>query len=153
MTRPIDLIAVFIFYKKATGVQAGLAFSEEFKHCNVITYDGTDWIMVDFDRTGLLTRRIKCKDGARLIRNLRVVQDIIAIISVAIAGRAPVAWKPFWVRSCNEVCRYAAGIDLGFTFNPIHLYSKLLKYSGKRNYEMLSAWRRQHGILRRRQRA
>jgi hypothetical protein len=144
---------VFIFYKVATGVQAWMSFSKEFKHCNAIVYDGTDWLMIDFDRTGFLMRKVKCKDGKSLLRNLPVVQDISAIISVSVKARAKVRWKPFLVRSCNEVCRYAAGVDIGFTFNPIHLYRKLLKYNHKRNYEVLSAWRREHGISRRRQRA
>lgn len=151
MTDNPAIIAVFIFYSKAQGAQAKLAFSEEFKHCNIITFDGKDWIMLDFDRTGLLTRKINCKDGQSLIRNLPIVPDISAIISVSIKERKKVMWKPFWVRSCNEICRYASGIDVGFTFNPVHLYSKLIKYRGKRNYEMLSAWRRKHGISRRRQ--
>lgn len=145
------MIAVFIFYSIATGVQAKLAFSEEFRHCNIITYDGRDWIMLDFDRTGLLTRKINCNNGERLIRSLRVNKDITSVISVNVIERKKVAWKPFWVRSCNEICRYAAGIDIGLTFNPVHLYSKLLKYRHKRNYEVLSAWRRKHGISRWRQ--
>lgn len=148
-TKDVSLIAVFIFYKIANGAQARLAFSDEFRHCNVITYDGADWIMLDFDRTGLLTRKINCPNGDKLIRSLHVIKDVTAIISVNIVARKKTLWKPWWVRSCNEVCRYASGIDLGFTFNPIHFYSKLLRYRHKRNYEVLSAWRREHGISRR----
>ena len=143
------MIAVFIFYSKATGIQASLAFSKEFRHCNIITYDGSDWIMLDFDRTGLLTRKINCVDGAQLVRNLHVIKDITSIITVDIQDRAKIAWKPWWVRSCNEICRYASGVDIGFTFNPVHLYRKLLKYNLKRNYEVISAWRRDHGNIRR----
>ncbi len=147
--KPVSLIAVFIFYSKASGVQARLAFSEEFKHCNIITFDGKDWIMLDFDRTGLLTRRIKCKSGKTLLRNLHVVPEITAIMSVSIKDRKKTPWSPWWVRSCNEICRYASGIDIGFTFNPVHLYSKLIKYRHNRNYEVLSTWRREHGISKR----
>jgi len=147
-----DLVAIFIFYKIATGVQAGLAFSDEFKHCNTITYDGSDWIMLDFDRTGILTRKIKCNDPNGLIRNLRVIKDVTAVITVIIKKRHKTKWKPFIVRSCNEICRYTAGINIGFTFNPVHLYKKLLKYRHTRNYEVLDAWRRKHGIFRGRQR-
>lgn len=143
-----DLIAVFIFYKISTGVQSRLAFSSQFRHCNIITFDGSDWIMLDFDKTGLLTRKVKCPNGASLLRNLPVNQDIIAIVSVNVKERFKVSWKPFWVRSCNEVCRYAAGIDIGLTLNPRNLYKKLLKYRHSRNYEMLSHWRRKNGILR-----
>lgn len=145
------MIAVFIFYNKSSGVQSRLAFSEEFKHCNIITFDGYDWIMLDFDQTGLLTRKVYCKDGAALIRNLPVIKDVSAIISVSIDERVKVGWRPWWVRSCNEVSRYASGVDIGFTFNPIHLYSKLLKYRRRRNYEVLSHWRRNNGFFWRRQ--
>lgn len=145
---PQSLIAIFVFYKIANGIQAALAFSDEFKHCNVITYDGQDWIMIDFDRTGIITRKIYCLNGEQLVRNLRILKDISAIVTISINARKKVSWKPWWVRSCNEISRYASGIDVGFTFNPIHLYSKLLKYRRKRNYEVLSAWRRTHGISR-----
>ena len=144
---PVPVLAVFVFYKIANGAQARLAFSDEFKHCNVITYDGRDWIMLDFDRTGLLTRRLRCDNADRLLRSLRVVQEVSAVVCVDIADRTKTMWKPWWVRSCNEVSRYACGINIGFTFNPIHLYRKLLKYNGKTNYEILSAWRRKDGIL------
>ncbi len=140
------MIAVFIFYKIANGIQSKLAFSKEFKHCNIITYDGDDWIMLDFDLTGLLTRKIYCKDGEQLIRSLRVIKDVTATITISLDERVKIGWKPFWVRSCNEICRYTGGADIGWTFNPVHLYRKLLKYNGKRNYEVLSAWRRDHGI-------
>jgi hypothetical protein len=151
MTDSTNLIAVFVFYRIATGVQAWLSFSEEFKHCNIITYDGSDWIMLDFDRSGLLTRKIKCPDGDSLIKNLPVIKDVTAIVTVSVNERHKSRWFPWWVRSCNEVCRYASGVDIGFTFNPVHLYSKLLKYRHSRNYEVLSAWRRTHGIFRGRQ--
>src|ERR1700733_4908354 len=123
------MIAVFIFYSKANGIQSKLAFSKEFKHCNIITFEGSDWILLDFDRTGLLTRRVKCQNGESLVRNLRILQDISAIITLDIGERVKIAWKPCWVRSCNEICRYASGADIGFTFNPLHLYRKLLKYN------------------------
>lgn len=140
------MIAVFLFYNIATGIQSRLAFSDEFKHCNIITFDGKDWISLDFDRGGLITRRVNCRSGAQLLRNLRVMKNVSAIVSVSIDQRFNVSWKPWWVRSCNEICRYTAGIDLGFTFNPRHLYRKLLKYRHCKNYEMLSHWRRKHGI-------
>jgi hypothetical protein len=146
-----SLIAIFIFYAKATGVQAWMAFNDEFRHCNIIVFDGSDWLMIDFDRTGLRVRKIKCRDGNQLIRLLPVNPDVTATVSVMVKDRAKVRWKPFWVRSCNEVCRYASGVDIGFTFNPIGLYQKLLRYRGRRNYELLSAWRRKKdGLIRRR---
>lgn len=141
------MIAIYLFYDIAHGIQAPLAFSKEFRHCNVITYSGDIWLIIDFDREGLQTRRLQCANGDRLLRNLKVIKEVTAIISVNIEQRHKVAWKPWWVRSCNEICRYATGIDVGFTWNPTHLYKKLLQYNGKRNYEVLSAWRRRHGNI------
>lgn len=142
MAQSTESIAIFIFYNIASGVQAALSFSKTFKHCNVVTYDGKDWILVDFDRTGMLMRCIKCHDGSQFVRSLRLLKEVISVISVNISKRHSVCWKPWWVRSCNEICRYVSGINLGFTFNPMHFYTKLLKYDGKRNYEILSHWRR-----------
>jgi len=142
-------LSVFIFYTISAGNQSALSFSKEFKHCNIITFDGEDWILVEFDKTGLLTRKIKCKNGYKLVKNLKVVPEISAIVSISVDKRAVTRWKPWIVRSCNEICRYASGADIGFTFNPIHLYRKLLRYNHVKNYEVLSAWRRSHGILRR----
>jgi hypothetical protein len=141
------MIAVFIFYSVATGVQAKLAFSDEFKHCNIITYDGEDWILLDFDRTGLLTRKIKCESGSSLVRNLHVIPEVSAIVSINVKDRIKLMWTPWWVRSCNEICRYASGADIGWTFNPVHLYKKLLKYRHSKNYEILSTWRRSWGSV------
>jgi|SRR5882672_10327446 len=145
------MIAIFVFYNVAQGYQARLAFSDEFKHCNIITYDGEDWILLDLDATGYRVRHLIPSNGTQLLRALRSLKEVSALISVNINKRHRFGWKPFIGGACNEICRYGAGIDLGFTFNPIHLYKKLLKYRHKRNYEMLSHWRRKHGVSRRQQ--
>lgn len=144
---PIDQIAVFIFYSISGGVQSSLSFSKEFKHCSSVTFDGRDWIALEFDRTGFMMRRVKCRDGAKFINRLSMNPDISATIAVQVNGKVSIAWKLYLVRSCNEIARYAAGVDIGLTFNPVHLYKKLLKYDRKRNYEIISSWRRSDGIL------
>jgi hypothetical protein len=142
------MIAIFLFYNVSSGPQAKLAFSKEFRHCNVITYDGKDWVLVEFDLTGLYTSVLKVTKGESLIRNLRIMKSLIAQIVVEINTRHPVRWKPWWVRSCNELDRYVTGVNIGLTFNPRHLYNKLIKYSGKRNFQILETWRRTDGIFR-----
>jgi hypothetical protein len=144
-----NLIAVIIFYNKSQGPSQRLAFSSEFRHCNTITYDGDDWIMTEFLPSGLLIRRVKCKDGPTLVEKLRIIPEATAIISLAIDPRKKVPWFPWWVRSCNEVCRYVSGADTGWTFNPWHLYRKLIKYDQRRNWTVLSHWRRTDGRKRR----
>lgn len=140
------MIAIFIFYSVSRGVQSRLAFSSEFKHCNTITYDGCDWMQLEFDPTGFTMRRVKTDNGQGLINRLTMLHDISAIVTVNVIERAKFGWKPYLVRSCNEICRYTAGIDVGLTFNPKHLYDKLLRYRVLRNYEVLSQWRRSDGV-------
>lgn len=144
------MIAIFLFFDIANGKQAWMGFSKEFRHCNVITYDGAYWINFDFDRYGIQSRVLDVSRGWGLIRGLKIIKSLTGLVCVDIKQRKSISWKPYWVRSCNELDRYLTGVDVGFTFNPRHLYSKLLRYDNKRNYEILYAWRRQDGILRRR---
>lgn len=137
-----DLIAIFLFYNFANGKQAKLAFSKDFQHCNSIVYDGEFYILVEYDQEGIKVKVIKAKRLSTLIRHLKVIPELTAIICAEVFKRKKINWKPWWVRSCNELCRYTAGIDVGFTFNPVHLYNRLLRYKDKRNYVILDQWRR-----------
>ncbi len=136
------MIAIFLFYNISNGVQAKLAFSKTFRHCNIITFDGSHWINYELDSFGVHTRVLHVKDGVALIRGLKIIKQLVAMVTVWIVNRARFDWKPWWVRSCNEYNRYVGAVDIGFTFNPRHLFSKLLKYDKKRNYEILQLWRR-----------
>ena|SRR5579862_514877 len=138
----MSIQAVFVFYNKSHGKQSRLSFSKDLKHCNVIINEGKYWLMLMFERTGLHMRKIEGSDIQSLTRNLPKLQHVSALISVKIEQRKKFMWSPWWARSCNEVCRYGAGIDIGFTFNPTHLYHKLLKYKRRRNYDIISHWRR-----------
>jgi hypothetical protein len=136
------MIAIFLFYNQSNGVQARLAFSKTFKHCNIITYDGDYWVNYELDSYGVHTRVLEVKEGVALIRGLKIIKELVAMVVVWIDKRARFGWKPWWVRSCNEYNRYVGAVDIGFTFNPRHLFSKLLKYDKKRNFEILQLWRR-----------
>lgn len=144
------MIVFFLFYNYASGKQAKLAFSDEFKHCNVITFDGEIWLGMDFDYQGLQTRKIQVKSVLSLVRAVKHISTLSSMLVADIGLREKISWKPWIVRSCNEFARYASGIDVGFTFNPKHLYNKMLRYDTKRNYEILYSWRRTNGIVRRR---
>lgn len=135
------MICFFCFYNKSSGIQARLAFSEVYKHCNIITYDGDIWLAHEFDDSGFLTKHIKVYKSASLIRGLKYIDSLIGMVIVHVQDRVCIKWKPYIVRSCNEIDRYISGVDTGFTFNPKHLYNKLLKYHGI-NYEILYHWRR-----------
>lgn len=135
------LICIFCFYNVSTGIQSRLSFDKEFKHCNIITFDGEIWIAHEFDSTGIHTQRVNARSGAALLRGLKHIQSLISMIVVSVNKRASIAWKPFIVRSCNEFNRYVSGVNVGFTFNPKHLYNKLIEYNGI-NYDILYHWRR-----------
>lgn len=144
------MIAIYLFYNIASGKQAWLGFSKEFCHCNVITYDGEHWINFDMDRKGIHSKVLQVTSGNALLRGLKIIKSLTAMVCADIQERKSVSWKPFWVRSCNELDRYLTGIDVGFTFNPVNFYQKLLGLNGRRNYEILYAWRRKYGDIRRR---
>jgi hypothetical protein len=135
------MICIFCFYNISTGVQAKLAFDENFKHCNLITYDGEIWLVHEFDLFGIHTMNIKAHSLKSILRGIKVIPSLIATVAVCIDERAAVKWKPYIVRSCNEIDRYLSGVNVGFTFNPKHLYNKLLRRDGN-GYEILSVWRR-----------
>jgi hypothetical protein len=136
------MICIFCFYNISNGIQSFLAFSDSFRHCNVITFDGDCYLAHESDKTGMYVQRLKTVPRlTSLIRALKHIESLTAIIVVDVRERPAIAWKPFVVRSCNEIDRYIAGVDIGFTFNPKHLYTKLIKYDGS-NFEVLHTWRR-----------
>ncbi len=136
------MIAIFLFYNMSSGKQARLAFSKDFKHCNIITFDGEYWINYELDSYGIHTKVLETKDGVALLRGLKIIKPLLSTITVWINDPVKINWKPLWVKSCNEFDRYVSGVDIGFTWNPRHLYSKLIKYDKKRNFEILQLWRR-----------
>lgn len=140
------MIALFLFYNKTNGFQS-IFSTKGIKHCNIICYDGQDFIMFALEEHGIGFRRIKAKSTLKIMRNIKVIETLIGMIVVNVDEPKKIPWKPFWVRSCNELCRYVSGVDIGFTFNPTHLINKLLKYNNKRNYQILSSWSRDNGIL------
>ncbi len=135
------MIATYLFYDKGHGKQI-LYTSNGIEHCNVICFDGRDYVLFEAQPHGIGFRSIKAKDNVSLIRNIKRIESIIEIICVHITEKKKIKWFPFWIRSCNEICRFFTGIDLGLTLNPTHLIKKLLKYNNKRNYEILYQWSR-----------
>ena len=135
------MICIFCFYNVSSGVQARLAFSKTFKHCNVVTFDGKYWVAHEFDSMGFQTRNVQAHSATSLIRGLKHINSLVALVAVEVYKRPQITWKPFLVRSCNEIDRYITGVNTGFTFNPKNLYNKLLKYAGT-DYEILYHWRR-----------
>lgn len=135
------MLHFFCFYNQATGPQAKLAFSHKFKHVNLISFDGEFWIASEFDATGFNFRKLNVSRGTSLIRGLKFIDTLTALVVVDVKEKSKIMWKPYLVRSCNEIDRYISGVDIGFTFNPKHLYNKLQKYAGS-NYDIIYIWER-----------
>lgn len=139
------MISIILFYDKSAGKQGRYAFSKEFRHCDCICYDGDAAVQIELRKTGIEYRRVRMEDPLvilRLQRAARVIKELVATVTVNVGDKHVSAWWPWWVRTCNEVTRYTTGVDVGLTINPAHFYKKLFRYDGKRNYQILDAWRR-----------
>lgn len=140
------MIAIFLFYNQAQGKQTKWILDKEFLHCNVMLNKGDGYISLEMRTNGIDHHLVPARKPMTIIRNVQRLQSVIAVICVWKKESPKVKWRPLGIRSCNEFCRFATGVDCGFTFNPVHLYKKLLKYDRKRNYEVLYTWRRSYEL-------
>lgn len=136
------MIAIFLFYNQARGKQDRFTFSKHFRHLDTYTYRGDSWVVFRFGSPGIEYAISHFHDGAEIINELTKIPSLIRIVAVNIDKRAQFRWTPLWGRTCNELARYLTGLDIGLTYSPRHFYSKLLKYDLKRNYQILTIWRR-----------
>lgn len=140
------MIHFLLFYNKSNRTASWMT-DADFKHCDIITFDGDDYRHLSWDNRGIVCRRIRTRSCSRLISALRVIPELTALLVIDCEDRVSLAWRPLVVQTCNEFCRYVSGIDIGFTLTPHHLHRKVLEWSGKRNFKILSAWRRtNHGL-------
>lgn len=137
------MIAVFVFYNHGEGKLSQWSLSKEFKHCNVMVFDGW-WYQATWAIDGIDIRPVKVTNAPRLMNALRACKTVVAYVVVQIIHPHLFTWSPFGVHSCNELSRYITAINVGMTLTPKHLYKKLLKYGKISNYEILAQWRR-HG--------
>lgn len=136
------MIACFLFYNHGIGKLNRWAFSKDFKHCNVITFDGSTWNQTTWSPYGIHIRPVKVTSIDALFRSIRAIPTLTACVVVEITQPHLFSFSPFGVHSCNELSRYLTGVNIGRTFTPKHLYYKLLKYGKIRNYTILKQWRR-----------
>lgn len=140
------MIAFYMFYNHGEGKLNRLSFSKEFRHCNVITFDGSTWNQFTWSPNGIFVRRLSVINMDRLFSAIRCIPSLTACVVVEINTPCVFKNSPFGVNSCNELSRYMTAIDVGMTFNPKHLYKKLLKYGKIRNYTILMEWRRENAF-------
>lgn len=139
------MIAIFIFYDKAFGLKQMLSFSKDLKHCDVVTYDGKDFIMTYSYHGGVRSKKIYSKNSDQLIKTLKKsMPNISAIVSVEIDIDENKMFSPIFINSCNEIARIHGEVKVGMSFNPAHLYYLLHKKDGERNFVIRNTWRKKN---------
>jgi hypothetical protein len=136
------MIAIFLFYNKALGKQTKWIINKEFVHCHVMINNGDGFILFELTSNGIDCHVVPAKKPMTIIRNVKRMDSLVASICIWRSKSPKMHWRPLMIRSCNEFSRLIAGVDIGFTYEPLHLYNKLLKYHNQTNYEVLDAWRR-----------
>jgi hypothetical protein len=136
------LIAAFLFYNQGIGKYGRFSFSKELVHCALLCYEGDQCILFEIAPSGFAYRILRSNDVNKNLEAIKKLPALSAFIAVMVKKKKKVKEWPFKWYTCNEVCRYFSGIDIGWTFNPKHLFKKLIKFKDKRNYELLACWRR-----------
>lgn len=137
--------AIFVFYNVATGVPALFTFHKHYRHMSVITSHDDYWVNYDCGGKGIHYDIVQePRSTEEVMEGLKQLSYISGLVSIEYneADRAFVSWKPFIIRSCNELCRYLTGIDIGLTWNPYHFHKKLFKHAKDRNYVVTAMWER-----------
>ncbi len=136
------MIAVFLFYNHGIGKYNRFTFSKQLVHCSLLCYQGDQCILFEIAPFGFIYRILKSNDVNKNLNAIKKLPLLSAFIAVFIKGPKKINEFPLKWYTCSEVCRHFSGVDVGWTFNPKHLYQKLLKYKDKTNYELLAHWRR-----------
>lgn len=135
------MLTIFVFHNRTRHRIMNLfTFSRKFKHVDAYTFNGKQWIGFRMSSDGI-TYTISEGEGRNLVEEAKKLPDVEAIIGVQIDKRAHFPWRPLTIPMCNEFARLISGVDTGASWNPRHLYNKLLKYNGRRNFEIFYRWR------------
>jgi hypothetical protein len=131
-------LVLFVFYNKGQGIQQ-IFTSKGIKHCNVICFCN-GYLLFETDKHGITYRSMSFESWDDILNCFKSVKSVHGLILTKINEKKNISWFPLWMRTCNELCRYVTGIDVGFTLNPTHLVKKLLKYDNRTNYEIINQW-------------
>jgi len=133
------MICIFVFYN-APDHKLSWFTSKEFRHCDLYTYDGEYWLYHNLGFEGITTRVYPNTPAEKVIAAIKNLPTVTNLVTIYIHTKLNPIWKPFYIRTCNEIVRYLSGVDIGMSYNPRHLHNKLLKYGDSRNYEILERW-------------
>lgn len=138
----------FLFYDTAIGRQSRLSFSKDKKHVDVMVYENDTVTCFQYSGKGIEHRVFKTDDILKVLKGIKLIPELSHYILVSMyKEHKGKRWLPFHINSCNEVCRKIGRVEIGWTFNPAHLYKKLVKLNGKTNFTVVSVWSRKNGFL------
>lgn len=138
----MNSIAIFLFYNESRKPNFFTPFSR-YKHCCVILFKGDSWVLFKWGKKGLVYKILQTKSGKKILQSFKKLNTLISMVVVEINKPIEFPWRPLITFTCNEMCRYVSGIDVGFTVSPRHLYKKLLRYNKKNtNFKVIYKWMR-----------
>lgn len=138
------MISIFLFFNNGKGMPHTLSFGP-YNRCSLIVLTDGNYIMIQMTQWGIRLRRIKAKRFTTLVDKLFLLEGLQTVVCTWIKQYPTNPWRPLWLRSCNELCRHTGAVDIGRTWNPTHLFKKLLKYDNTRNYEIIYHRSRSNG--------
>jgi hypothetical protein len=133
-----------LFYSKS--VSKWSIFSpKNFKHCSVIACDGDDdWIVINPShyKLEMIIKKSKGKSIANLIKSHhKLGLTHVVGLQVIKPHRERKIYAPLEVPfACHTAVKYVTGLDVGWCFNPWHLFVKLNRFKNKRNFSIEYQW-------------
>lgn len=137
---------IFVYYADHVGKPQRYTFDKSFRSCDIYMRTlGDIYVRLTFSKWGISQYTLKY--SSEEMKAILIKNRSVTFLQEVYVERYPIFdWvPPLIIKSCNEIMRYASGVDIGFTFNPKHLYNKLLNYNGKRNYKIIDSWSRSNG--------
>lgn len=140
------MIYIFLFYTKGEGKPLKWTLGK-YKHVEMITHDDNNCISWTVGSLGLSYRELRDWPQKRFISHLWGIKKPQAMIVLRRHMFEMQPWRPLLIRSCNELYRYMANLDIPCSIWPCGFYKKLIRYNSIRNYTILEHWRRENGEM------
>jgi hypothetical protein len=136
------VIAIFLFFNKGLGKFVNFIRDKDFLHAAVICYQGDVPVLMEASESGISYRVVKTSDMTNLMEKIILMPSLTNYVAVKINKGIFITEFPFKYFTCNEVCRFVSGVDIGLTLSPKHLFQKLVDFKNHKNYFLMNVWSR-----------
>ncbi len=113
------MIAAFLFYNQGIGKYGRFSFSKELVHCALLCYEGDQCILFEIAPAGFAYRILRSHDVNKNLEAIKKLPALSAFIAVMVKEKKKIKEWPFKWYTCNEVCRYFSGVDVGWTIKTV----------------------------------